>query len=645
MRQVKLLRSPRRLFGGRHAKAKPISGGDERYNDNNVQEWTGVVTLLRTGKSPTAHVVSSPPESIHVRVGFDSVSDASGDMVFLDPDWKTQSAAAAAAGVHGHHDRHALTTVTADTERTATTAASTVGTAADSSSISLTTSFDASTSSARSTSTACSIQNALLAPRHKPVDPTDWGFPGYLTADEHATLVKFQSWIEMSTAADAAAGQNIIDAIFSFGPCEEYYHALCRWLRARKFVLEDTIAMVKEAVAERTEGDDAPTHHDFYPSAKEALGVEEAIYKTQYPQCFPGGTSKDGKVLFFSKPGRVNIHGLELVSTPAGVNKYQWSVMHHSFASVLRDTAENDPLFVRYQSCVIMDLEGLSRATCNSKVLNIVQHQSRVDALCFPEILGRCLIINAPSFFSMIWSIIKRWLDPRTAGKIEIYSSKAKAEKRLKELIAEENLPREYGGTAPNIDEMIVEQGSCGDNYGTTDKSKRTVKRRATKLLHIKGHASLTVNIDEGEEMEVEVFTRSVGGAKFSIERIDRTTGHGDKSPKNRNNKSDGTGNDDDRAHRSCLDSLTHPHIPHVSIPHLPHLHVHHNFIVESNVQCPSDRAKEDAPPYSQPVARSISAPGEYQIVGESMNKSGGWYLVVCNTFDRAGGVTNVQAL
>jgi len=191
-----------------------------------------------------------------------------------------------------------------------------------------------------------------------------------------------------------------------------------------------------------------------------------------------------------------------------------------------------------------------------------------------------------------------------------------------------------------------VNQGSCGDSYGTMGEPKRVVKRRLTKLLHVKGHASLTVNVDESEEMQVEVFTRSVGGAKFSIERIERTTGNGDKSAKNKNNKSDGTEHDGDRAHRSCLDSLTHPHIPHVSIPHLPHLHVHHNFIAESKVQCPSDRAKEDTPPYSQPVvARSISAPGEYQITGESINKSGSWYLVVCNAFDTTEGLTNVQTL
>ena len=401
-----------------------------------------------------------------------------------------------------------------------------------------------------------------------------------------------------------------------------------------KFVLDDTIAMVKEAVAERTEGENAPIHHNFYPSAKEALGVEEDIYKSQYPQLFSGKTTKDGKVLFFSKPGRVNINGLELVSTPAGVNKYQWSVMHHSFASVLRETAKKGSSFVRFQSCVVMDLEGLSRATCNARVLSIVQHQSRVDALCYPEILGRCLIINAPSFFSVIWSVVRRWLDARTASKIEIYSSKAKAEKRLKELISLENLPREYGGVAPNVDEMIVQQGStnavtAGDE---ASEKKRVVKRRVTKLLHVKGHASISVHLDAGEEMEVEIFTRSVGGAKFTMELL------GDKPGKQQHDEDNACDDNGDNAHvhRGCLDSLPHPHIPHphISMPHVPHFHQKHNNVVEAKVVCPIDLAQEEALPYSKTIGRDLCGPGEYRIVGESLNKSKDYHLVVCNVFD-----------
>ena len=591
-------------------QAAPARTNDDICTDK-TEEWTGVVTLL-----PGLSLESS---TIHIRVGTsDRDSESRGSLV-----------SAADDGISKHVTNAQFQPVL--TERTATTAASTLCTALESSSSLASLGLDVSSSSALSTE-ASKTKNALLAPPNATIAPTDWGFPGFLTESEYATLVQFQSWIESevetpSTAEDAYTERAIVDAIFSFGPQEDYFHALCRWLRARKYNLADTIAMVKEAVAERTVGDDAPVKHNFYPSAVEALGVEESIYKTQYPQVFPGATTRDGKVLFFSKPGRVNIHGLELVSTPDGVNRYQWNVMAHTFASVLRDTAARDPSFVRYQSCVVMDLEGLSRATCNSKVLAIIQHQSRVDALCFPEILGRCLIINAPSFFSLIWSIIRRWLDPRTASKIEIYSSKAKAEKRLQELIKEQHLPREYGGSAPTVEEMIVQQGSC-DSY----KNGRALKRRVTKLLHIRGHAKISVDVAAGEEMDVEVFTRSIGGAKFAVE-LESVA-----SPK--------VQNEDDEAdevsaehRRSCLDSIPHPHIPHphISVPHLPHRRHHHAnaYMLECAVQCPENQSEVEDPPFSDTIANGLKGPGTYHISGESLNKSTDYYLLICNIFEQ----------
>lgn len=584
-------------------QAAPARTGEDIDTDS-VEEWTGVVTLL-----PALSLKTS--SSIHIRVG--TSDSGSRDRGTLDSPAETDD------GISTHVTNAQFQPVL--TERTATTAASTICTSPESSSSLVTLGLDASSSSALS-SDANKAKKALMAPPNATIAPTDWGFPCFLAADEYAALVQFQSWVEgevETSIADniPARGKAIVDAIFSFGPQEDYFHALCRWLRARKYNLADTIDMVKEAVAERTVGEDAPANHNFYPSAKEALGVEESIYKTQYPQVFSGATTMDGKVLFFSKPGRVNIHGLELVSTPDGVNRYQWNVMAHTFASVLRDTAARDPSFVRYQSCVIMDLQGLSRATCNSRVLAIVQHQSRVDALCFPEILGKCLIINAPSFFSLIWSIIRRWLDPRTASKIEIYSSKSKAERRLAELISQEHLPREYGGSAPTVEEMIVQQGS-GD-AGSNDT--RAVKRRVTKLLHCKGHANFSVDLAAGEEMEVEVFTRSVGGATFVVDV--KTLA----SSKIQN---------ENEAEKVCADSLPHPHIPHphISVPHLPHRCHHHDAIVDCAVQCPENQSNIDAVPFSKTIANGLKGPGTYHIIGKSMNKSTDYYLLICNICD-----------
>lgn len=45
-----------------------------------------------------------------------------------------------------------------------------------------------------------------------------------------------------------------------------------------------------------------------------------------------------------------------------------------------------------------------------------------IDQNNYPEMLGHTCIINAPSFFKMIWQAVKSFIDPKTQEKIEVPS-------------------------------------------------------------------------------------------------------------------------------------------------------------------------------------------------------------------------------
>lgn len=49
------------------------------------------------------------------------------------------------------------------------------------------------------------------------------------------------------------------------------------------------------------------------------------------------------------------------------------------------------------------------------------------------------------------WEIVKRWLDPRTQAKIQIMGSGPDTTKRLLEYISIDDLPKCYGGNAPDL--------------------------------------------------------------------------------------------------------------------------------------------------------------------------------------------------
>ena len=51
------------------------------------------------------------------------------------------------------------------------------------------------------------------------------------------------------------------------------------------------------------------------------------------------------------------------------------------------------------------------------------------------QTLNCMLILNAPSFFGMAWKVIKNFIDPQTARRIQLFSSKEQGLKALQELV------------------------------------------------------------------------------------------------------------------------------------------------------------------------------------------------------------------
>jgi hypothetical protein len=72
-----------------------------------------------------------------------------------------------------------------------------------------------------------------------------------------------------------------------------------------------------------------------------------------------------------------------------------------------------------------------------------------IDEAYYPERLHRMYMINAPWFFTAIWAIIRPWLDPITADKIQIVGSDYLPV--LREEIEDHQIPVDFGGSGINI--------------------------------------------------------------------------------------------------------------------------------------------------------------------------------------------------
>lgn len=325
----------------------------------------------------------------------------------------------------------------------------------------------------------------------------NWGFPGHLSKAEGDIYVQFRDIVN-------SRGGKFKDTVYSFTETEGEAHTLTRWLRARKYVLADVVTMVEEA----TECREAPSRNGYYPDPKEALGVDSSLFISQYPQLY-SGFAKSGCPVFYTKPGRLDIEGIECITTLNGIIKYHWHVMQHDYQQRLLKYKEENPTFKRFECVTVLDLDHLTVSKLGSSTLEIIKEQSKIDSLCFPETMNKMIILNAPRFFSVTWKLIKGWLDPRTANKIELFSSTTAAQKKLRELIADDQLPSDYGGSAEDTNKTLEDNA--------LNEGEDGMVRMITEVMRLRSTLSLKINMKVDEELQVEVYTNGPTGGIFSI--------------------------------------------------------------------------------------------------------------------------------
>lgn len=95
------------------------------------------------------------------------------------------------------------------------------------------------------------------------------------------------------------------------------------------------------------------------------------------------------------------------------------------------------------QSFTILDLKGVPLSSF-PQVKKVVNELSSVSQDNYPETLGMLFIVNAPTLFAAIWSVVKGWLDENTVSKIHLLGSNY--QKQILEHVEAANLPKEYGG-------------------------------------------------------------------------------------------------------------------------------------------------------------------------------------------------------
>jgi hypothetical protein len=334
--------------------------------------------------------------------------------------------------------------------------------------------------------------------------------------------------------------------------------ALQRYLRARKHDVAKAKAMVLSTLAWRAQvgADTILDEFDFHEKQK---------FHEHYPEGFYN-TDREGRPVYVQQPGNIDTAALWTFTTMDRSVKYHIT-QQEKYVRRIAPAASVAAGRPRYQSVVLIDMEGVGVGTITGEVRTIMGKVMSIDQVCrrqqhkvfryallvlhsaahacvrtqqtavlanqerppcnaciiisssssivtcmlrfwkncfypspadcrfraflnahicrscfwwslqdyYPELMHKSLIINAPTSFRIIWSMIKYLLDGRTQGKIHVLPVDYKEE--LFKEIAPENLLPKYGGTCKSA--LIDEPGPWQDEEIMAEVKRREEERAA----------------------------------------------------------------------------------------------------------------------------------------------------------------------
>jgi hypothetical protein len=125
------------------------------------------------------------------------------------------------------------------------------------------------------------------------------------------------------------------------------------------------------------------------------------------------------------------------------------------------------------------------------------------------------LVLNAPGFFALSWGLIKKFIDPRTAARIQLFANVEKGQRALEKLVEISQLPTDYGGANISLKSAFLREAA--------DES---ILRQEIELLHCrkkgKAHSKMWA-LEKNEMMEITIYTRSTSTANVFVKLNDST--------------------------------------------------------------------------------------------------------------------------
>lgn len=236
-------------------------------------------------------------------------------------------------------------------------------------------------------------------------------------------------------------------------PSDTHDTYLLRFLRARSFNPKAAHSLLEDDLKWRLD----PTLGDLGCSLQELTRMADgcAVMEctredfTVVQQHFPmlmAGHDHQGRPVLYKKLGGNCVVSEVVKRVPAKqlVKYHLWTQEKAIAAAADRSTATKR--HIERVVCII-DAKDWYVSLFSSAAREYLRGIADMDSAHYPERLGGVVVVNAPLLLSTAWAVIRLWLDERTNSKVQILRGPDVYEPILREMIPEDQLLEEYGGT------------------------------------------------------------------------------------------------------------------------------------------------------------------------------------------------------
>ncbi|KAJ5924188.1 hypothetical protein N7466_008375 [Penicillium verhagenii] len=237
---------------------------------------------------------------------------------------------------------------------------------------------------------------------------------------------------------------------------------MLRFLRARKWDICKAFAMMMEAIVWRVK----EMHVDDDVMAKGEL------YALKQENGSNPSSKKAGKDLLDQmRMGKSYVHGFDKIGRPIVVIQVRLhkpgAQSEETLERYIVHVIESVRLLMAGQvetACVLFDMTGFGLSNMEYPPVKFILKCFEAN---YPESLGVMLIHNAPWIFSGIWKLIRGWMDPDIAAKVQFTNSADD----LTKFIDRSKLPKGVGGDE-NWEYKYIEPKE-GENKAMEDTTTR----------------------------------------------------------------------------------------------------------------------------------------------------------------------------